>query len=83
MRPDIIPPTIVTTMEFLMEKVLKCLQVVEYVDTDLLRSATLPLAIAYIITVVMFVEVNLGHKIPATLSIAIMEFIILVLMVEV
>ena len=75
-RPAIIPPTIVTTMEFLMMELLKCLWVMENVDRGLLRSATLPLAIADFITVVMMVEVNLDLNRPATLPITIVEFII-------
>ena len=82
-RTDILPPTIVTTMLFLVIKVLKYLCVMEDTEIGLLRPATLPLAIAEFIIAVMMVEVNLGLNRPATLYLAIVEFIILVLMLEV
>ena len=83
MRPVIIPPNIVTTMTFLMIRVLKCLQVMEDVDKGLLIPVTLPLSIADSIIVVMMVEVDLGFKRPSTLPLAIVEFFISVFIVEV
>ena len=43
--PDIIHPTIVMVMVFLMMKVLECLQVIEDVDKGLLIPANIPLII--------------------------------------
>ena len=40
--PDIIPPTIVMTVVFLMMKLLKCLRVLKYLDIDILIADTLP-----------------------------------------
>ena len=81
-RRSIPPPTVVTTMEFLMKKLLKCLCVMEDVEIGLLRPATLPLTIAEVIILVKMIEVDLGHKRPSAISLAIVEFIILMLMVE-
>ena len=67
MIPDILPPTGITKMEFLMMKVLKCLRVMEDMDMGFLRPSTIPLVIADILMVVMLVEVDICHKIPATL----------------
>ena len=82
MRLTIIPPTIITTMVCLMTKVLQLLQVMEYVDIGLLRTATISLVITDFFIVVTMAEVDLGLKRPTTISIAIVEFIILVLMAE-
>ena len=72
MRPAIIPPTIVTAVEFLMKKVLKFRRMIEDVGICLLRPATLITKIAEVITVANMAEVDLGHKIPVTLSLKIM-----------
>ena len=55
----------------------------EDVEIFLLRPATIPLAITYFIIVDMVLEVDLGIKIPASISLETVEFIILVLMLEV
>ena len=54
-RPAILPPTIITTMKFLMTKVLRCFQVMEDVYIALLIPATIPIEIAEVIIVVMMV----------------------------
>ena len=77
----ILPLTIITTIVFMMMKFLKCLWLMEYVDIDLLRPANLPLTIVEFKLVVTMVEVNLGLNKTDTVSIKIVEFIILVLMV--
>ena len=59
-------------MEFLTTKVLKFLWVMDDVDIGILRPATFPLAIVEVIIVLMIPEVDLVHKIPATLYLAIM-----------
>ena len=43
------------------------------VDIDLLRPATPPLTITEVIIVEILVEVDLGHNIPDTLPLAILE----------
>ena len=53
--PAIIPPTVVTTMKFMMTNFLKYLLVMEDVDIGILRSATLPLVTIEVIIVVMLV----------------------------
>ena len=60
-------------MKFLMTKVLKFLWVMEYVDIGLLIPANLPFIIMEVIIVVMLVEVDIGHKRPATITLAIVE----------
>ena len=82
MRPFILPPTIATTMVFLITKILKCLQVVEDVEIGLSRADIIPLAIADFIIVMIMVYIYLGLKKPDTITLAIVEFIILVLTVE-
>ena len=79
--PDIIHPTIITMMVFVMMKFLKFLQVMEYIDIGLLRPATLPLAITAFFIIVTMLVVDLGLKRPGTLYILIVKFIILILMV--
>ena len=64
-----------------MMKLLKCLRVMEDMDIFLLITATIPPAIVEFIIVVTIVEVDLGLKIPATLYLEIVWFIILMLMV--
>ena len=76
--PAIIPLTIVTTIVFLMTKVLKCLRVMENMDIGILRISTLPLAITDFIIAVTTRELYLGLNIPVTLPLKIVDFIILV-----
>ena len=45
MRPSIIPPTIVTILNFLKKKLLKCLQLMKDVGMGLLIPATLNIII--------------------------------------
>ena len=65
-----------------MNKLLKCFQVMEEVDTVILIPDNLHLETMEVIVVLKLLEMDIGHKIPATLSISIVDFIILVLMVE-
>ena len=73
MRPAILPPTIVTTMKFLITKFLKCLQAMEDVEIDLLRLATITLVTTEVIIVVMLVKVDVGYKRPNTLPLSIVD----------
>ena len=79
--PAIILTTFIATMKFLMKKVLRCLWVMEYMDIGILRTATLYLVITDVIIAVIMAEVDLGHKIPSTLSLSILYFIVVVLVV--
>ena len=83
MRPSIIPIAIIMMMLFMIMKVFKCLQVIEYMDISLLRPDTLSLEISYFIIVVTVIKVDLGLKIPANHPLVIVEFIIAVVMGEV
>ena len=67
----IIPPTVVTTMKFMMKQFFQCLWLMEDVCIGLLIPATLPLLIVEVSIVVMLVEVYLCHSIPSTLPITI------------
>ena len=80
MRPSIIPPTIVTTIGFMITEVLKCLWVMEAVDIGILMPATVTLATPGFIVVVAIVEVYLGHERAETIYLTIVGLIILVLM---
>ena len=61
MIPDILPPTVLTTMEFMMIKVLTCLWVMEDVDIGILRPATLSLGITEVIDTLSNTTLC-GHK---------------------
>ena len=65
-------------MQSLKNKVLNCLWVTKDVDIGLLRSATIHVVILEVIIVVILVEVNLGHKRPATIPLTIVyQYIVL------
>ena len=76
-RPEIIPPTNIMTMSFIIMKLLECLQVMKDVDIGILRPDTLPLTIMDFIIVVIklvtMVEVYVGLKRQSTLPFAIMD----------
>ena len=70
-RPDILPPAVVTTMEKIMKKkVLKCLQERKVVGIGLLIPATIPQVITELMKVMA-----IGIKIPATITQAIEEVV--------
>ena len=75
--PSICPPILVTTMVFMIMKVLECLRVMEDVAISLKRLASIIIAtVEFIVMVnkaVMMGEVYIGLKIPATLPLEIME----------
>ena len=73
MRPANIPLAVVTMMKIIMLKVFKCIWLMEDVYIGILRPFTIALIISEVIIVVMLVEVDIGHNIPATLPIAIGE----------
>ena len=61
-RPAIINSTTLTTVVFMIMKVLECLRVTEDLDIGLLSPATLPLAIAeFIILVIKVVKMAYGY----------------------
>ena len=59
MIPDIILPTVVTTMPFLKKKVLKCLWVMKYMDIGLLRPDTIPLVITEVMGIGILILINI------------------------
>ena len=71
MRPDIIPPNVLNMIKFLKAKSLKCLRLIGDMDIGLLRPANIPLIIVEVVIIVVLVELDLGHKRPATLIISI------------
>ena len=79
--PYIIPPTITTTMLFLMTKVLNFLRLMEDMDIYILITATFTLSIMEFIIVTNMLEVYTCIKRPANFPLVMVEFIKLMIKV--